>query len=87
MESAQTGTFLAVFTLSAVITYTLIYAILHTSIISLFVDSPNARKVHTIPIPRIGGLAIVGSVMGMLPLWYTFSKLDLIPPIQGPFWG
>ena len=75
----------ALFGLSAGITYALIYAILHTPLVSMFVDPPNARKVHTIPIPRIGGLAITGSVMLMLLLWNILSTTPFFPPIEFHF--
>lgn len=36
-------------------------------------DQPNARKVHTVPVPRVGGLAMV---IGMLPPIFLYSRLD-----------
>ncbi len=42
------------------------------------VDIPNQRKVHAIPIPRIGGVAIVVGASAPLMIW-----LDLSRPIKG----
>jgi len=37
-------------------------------------DKPSARKVHTEPIPTMGGLAIVAGMMMALFLWFPFSN-------------
>ena len=37
-------------------------------------DKPNARKEHTVPIPTMGGLAIVAGMMISLFLWFPFSN-------------
>ena len=37
-------------------------------------DKPNARKEHTIPIPTMGGVAIVAGMMMSLFLWFPFSN-------------
>ena len=38
-------------------------------------DKPNARKVHSIPIPTMGGIAIVAGMMMGLFLWFPFSNV------------
>ncbi|HGG59097.1 MAG TPA: undecaprenyl/decaprenyl-phosphate alpha-N-acetylglucosaminyl 1-phosphate transferase, partial [Gammaproteobacteria bacterium] len=38
------------------------------------VDVPNQRKVHAIPIPRIGGLAIVMGAAAPLMIWLDLSR-------------
>ncbi len=38
-------------------------------------DKPNARKVHSVPIPTMGGIAIVAGMMMGLFLWFPFSNV------------
>lgn len=41
------------------------------------IDTPDARKVHTMPIPRVGGLGIVlGALVPML-VWLPFTDLTI----------
>ncbi len=37
-------------------------------------DVPNARKVHSAPIPTMGGIAIMAGMMCGLVLWFPFSN-------------
>ncbi|MEO5563758.1 MAG: MraY family glycosyltransferase [Chitinophagaceae bacterium] len=37
-------------------------------------DMPNARKVHSNPVPTMGGVAIVGGMMLALLLWFPFTS-------------
>src|ERR1044071_2685450 len=37
-------------------------------------DMPNARKVHSNPVPTMGGIAIVAGMMMSLFLWFPFSS-------------
>lgn len=37
-------------------------------------DVPNARKLHTSPVPTMGGIAIVGGMVVSLFLWFPFSN-------------
>lgn len=37
-------------------------------------DLPNARKEHTLPIPTMGGIAILAGMMTALFLWFPFSN-------------
>ena len=85
MEIEQITINAVLFSVSAGITYLLIHATLHTPLVLLFVDPPNARKVHTMPIPRIGGLAIIGSVLAMLLFWYVLSGAGFLPSPSGEF--
>lgn len=41
------------------------------------IDTPDARKVHKVPIPRVGGIGIVlGALLPML-IWLTYSDLTI----------
>jgi len=48
---------------SAAITYTLIAWMLGPHGLRLPLDSPNERSLHSVPIPRVGGVAIVATVL------------------------
>ena len=37
-------------------------------------DMPDCRKEHSIPIPTLGGIAIVGGMMASLLLWFPFTN-------------
>ena len=37
-------------------------------------DMPEARKVHTMPIPTLGGITIIAGMMVALLLWFPFNK-------------
>ncbi|HNW73950.1 MAG: MraY family glycosyltransferase [Bacteroidales bacterium] len=48
------------------------------------VDKPNERKVHKIPISRLGGLGIVSGVLVTAPLWFlSGDKIMLIHFLLG----
>jgi len=65
---------------SALVAACAIKIILHTRLVSLFVDPPDIRKVHSAPIPRIGGIAIILAMLCAVLLWYALADLfDFIP--------
>ena len=37
-------------------------------------DMPNSRKVHSLPIPTMGGIAIVGGMIMALLMWFPFTS-------------
>ena len=37
-------------------------------------DMPSSRKVHNLPIPTMGGIAIVGGMIAALSLWFPFTS-------------
>ena len=38
-----------------------------------FYDLPNERKVHTVPVPTMGGIAVIAGMMVALLLWLPFT--------------
>ncbi|MDR0308058.1 MAG: undecaprenyl/decaprenyl-phosphate alpha-N-acetylglucosaminyl 1-phosphate transferase [Chitinispirillales bacterium] len=70
---------------SAVIAACAIQVILHTKLVSLFVDPPDIRKVHSAPIPRIGGIAIILAVLVTVLFWYALSEVFGIIPLPDEF--
>ena len=66
--------------LSALVAGTAIRIILHTKLVYLFIDTPDHRKVHSAPIPRVGGIAIIGAMLVTTLIWYALSaKAGFIP--------
>ena len=70
---------------SALVAAGAIKIILHTKLVSLFVDTPDIRKVHSAPIPRIGGIAIIFAMLCVVLLWYTLADLFGFIPLPNEF--
>jgi len=70
---------------SALVAACAIKIILHTKLVSLFVDTPDIRKVHSVPIPRIGGIAIILAMLCAVLLWYTLADLFGFIPLPQKF--
>jgi len=52
-----------------------------------FVDQPNARKLHTAPMPRLGGIAMYGAFIGALVLFADrFYVPQMIGILVGATW-
>ncbi|MDR2577208.1 MAG: undecaprenyl/decaprenyl-phosphate alpha-N-acetylglucosaminyl 1-phosphate transferase [Chitinispirillales bacterium] len=66
---------------SAVVASTAIRLILHTKLVLLFADTPNHRKVHSAPIPRVGGIAMVLAMLVTTLLWHALTRLLGAEPI------
>jgi UDP-N-acetylmuramyl pentapeptide phosphotransferase/UDP-N-acetylglucosamine-1-phosphate transferase len=64
----------AAFTGSFIICLILIPVIIKLSIKYNLVDKPNERKVHKIPISRLGGLGIVAGMLATFPLWFIYAN-------------
>ena len=78
-------TITAVFLLALATTYLLTPWVRRLAIRAGALDMPDARRVHTEPIPRWGGLAIyIGVAMGMLA---GLARLYLLAPSDSVFLG
>ena len=78
-------TITAVFLLALATTYLLTPWVRRLAIRAGALDIPDARRVHTEPIPRWGGLAIyIGVAMGMLA---GLARLYLLAPSDSVFLG
>jgi len=42
------------------------------------VDKPNERKVHKVPISRLGGLGIVTGIISTMPLWFVYGNFNFL---------
>ncbi len=67
--------YLSTLILSLFITVALIPILIKLAMRFQIVDQPDARKVHTHPIPRIGGIAIVMGTVAPIILWQHASDL------------
>ena len=67
--------------LPAIIASMAIRIILHTKLVYLFIDTPDQRKVHSAPIPRVGGIAIIGAMLVTTLIWYALSAKAGFTPL------
>jgi len=69
---------LAAFLASFLVCLILIPVIIRLSVRYNLVDKPNERKVHKVPISRLGGLGIVTGVLASVPLWFLEGDSRLL---------
>jgi UDP-N-acetylmuramyl pentapeptide phosphotransferase/UDP-N-acetylglucosamine-1-phosphate transferase len=65
---------IAAFAGSFIICLVLIPVIIKLSNQYNLVDKPNERKVHKVPISRLGGLGIVAGTLSTFPLWFLYAN-------------
>ncbi|MCL2183569.1 MAG: undecaprenyl/decaprenyl-phosphate alpha-N-acetylglucosaminyl 1-phosphate transferase [Chitinispirillia bacterium] len=88
MPGTEYAVIIALSFISAVIASTAIQIILHTRLALLFADTPDHRKVHTTPIPRVGGIAMIVAMLAVTLAWYALSaKSGFLPIPSGLFWS
>ena len=58
--------------LAAALTAGAVKLALRSSLRQFFIDRPDSRKLHLSPIPRMGGLCVILSVMVVLTIWNKF---------------
>jgi UDP-N-acetylmuramyl pentapeptide phosphotransferase/UDP-N-acetylglucosamine-1-phosphate transferase len=63
----------AAFLGSFIICLVMIPVIIRISVRYNLVDKPNERKVHKVPISRLGGLGIVAGTLVTSPLWFVYG--------------
>lgn len=63
---------------SFVVCLLLIPVIIRLSAKYNLVDKPNERKVHKVPISRLGGLGIVLGVLSTVPLWFLEGNANFL---------
>jgi UDP-GlcNAc:undecaprenyl-phosphate/decaprenyl-phosphate GlcNAc-1-phosphate transferase len=54
--------------------YCIILFLLKSSVVKLFIDKPDARKMHHQPIPRLGGVVIILTFLVFTLAAYTFNN-------------
>lgn len=75
--------YLLIFVSSLVISIVLIPVLMHSAARLGALDLPGDRKMHTVPIARIGGIAFAVGAMGSILLWATVDRLLLSYLIGG----
>ena len=76
-SSLNLGMYLVIAMMAMAISMAIIPLFMKFSSALGMIDAPDPRKVHTVPIPRVGGLGIVlGALIPML-LWLPFSDLTV----------
>lgn len=63
---------------SFIICLMLIPVIIRLSVKYNLVDKPNERKVHKLPISRLGGLGIVLGIFSTVPLWFIAGNVNFL---------
>jgi len=55
----------------------LIKVFLRTPLTNVFIDRPDSRKVHSSPLPRLGGIAIIISFVTMTFIWFFLKHTSI----------
>ena len=77
MTDSELGVYLLIAMLAMAVSMALIPIMMRLAPVLGMIDTPDPRKVHTIPIPRVGGLGIViGALVPML-IWLPFNDLTV----------
>ena len=76
MNNSDLGTFLLIAIISMAVSMAIIPIMMRFASVLGMVDKPDQRKVHLIPIPRVGGIGIViGALVPML-IWLPSTPLN-----------
>ena len=63
---------------SFIICLMLIPVIIRLSVKFNLVDKPNERKVHKVPVSRLGGLGIILGISSSIPLWFIGGNVNFL---------
>jgi len=75
--NSGSGVYLLIVMLAMAISMAIIPLMMRFAAVTGMIDAPDARKVHSTPIPRVGGLGIViGALVPML-IWLPMTDLTL----------
>lgn len=69
------ATLLFSFIIAMFVTMVLIPPLMHWAEQARLVDMPDVRKVHTIPIPRVGGIAMLAGTLPPMLMWLAVDRL------------
>ncbi len=69
---------LAAFIAALLVSLILIPFIIRLSIRFNLVDKPNERKVHKVPVSRLGGVGIIAGTLVTAPLWFLEGDVSLM---------
>ena len=71
------GVYLMIAMLAMAISMAIIPVMMRLAPVLGMIDKPDPRKVHSIPIPRVGGLGIVVGAMIPMLIWLPFNDLTI----------
>ena len=74
MENSELGAFLLIAIISMAISMAIIPVMMHYASVLGMVDKPDPRKVHAIPIPRVGGVGIVIGALVPMFIWLPSTQ-------------
>jgi len=75
MSNTELGTFLLIAIISMAISMAIIPVMMRFASVLGMVDKPEPRKVHTVPIPRVGGIGIVIGALVPMMIWLPDTQL------------
>ena len=77
ISNSNLGVYLLIAMMAMAISMAIIPLMMRLAPIIGMIDAPDPRKVHSVPIPRVGGLGIViGALVPML-VWLPFTDLTI----------
>ncbi len=77
MSDSNLGTYLLIAMMAMAISMAIIPLMMRLAPKIGMIDEPDPRKVHTAPIPRVGGLGIVIGALISMFLWLPFTDLSI----------
>lgn len=77
MSETSLAIYLAIALMSMAISMVLIPLFIRCAPALGMIDAPDPRKVHSVPIPRVGGLGIVIGAMIPMLIWLPFNDLTI----------
>ena len=77
MSEPNLGIYLIVALMAVAVSMAIIPLMMRLAPVIGMVDLPDSRKVHSIPVPRVGGVGIVIGVLLPLVIWLPFDNLIL----------
>lgn len=77
ISNSNLGIYLLIAMMAMAISMAIIPLMMRLAPVLGMIDLPDARKVHSVPIPRVGGLGIVFGALVPMLLWLPFTDLTI----------
>ncbi len=77
MNNDNLGLYLIIAMMAMAISMAIIPLMMRLAPVLGMIDKPDARKVHTVPVPRVGGLGIVLGALVPMFIWLPFNDLTV----------
>lgn len=75
MSEASLGIYLIIALMAMAVSMAIIPLMMRLAPVIGMVDQPDPRKVHAVPVPRVGGVGIVAGALVPLFIWMPFDNL------------